>query len=191
MKRVAVFGGAFDPIHFGHLILSQDIMKMVSSECVFFMPSFQPPHKECFAPFNDRLQMILLAVRGNPHFRCSDMEAGLSTPSYTIQTLRALKGELGDVSISFIMGMDSAVEFATWKEPEALLDEFSMVVIPRPGFSGEDIEKPFGERMRFLSTRKIDISSTEIRERIREGKEIRYLTPNEVIAYIAKKGLYK
>lgn len=191
MKSVAVFGGAFDPIHFGHLILAQDILLETSSHEVIFLPSFAPPHKECYAPFDDRLQMVSLATRGNPHFACNGMEAGLSQPSYTIQTLRALRAELGDVSISFIMGMDSAVEFDTWREPDALLGEFEMLVIPRPGFSKRDIDGRFLERMVFLDTRKIDISSTEIRERIKAHKEIRYLTPNEVISYIAKRGLYR
>jgi nicotinate-nucleotide adenylyltransferase len=190
MKRVAVFGGAFDPIHFGHLILAQDIIETASAERILFMPSFKPPHKQCFAPFEDRLQMARLATRGNPHFRCSGLEAELSQPSYTIRTLRALGKELGDGGISFIMGMDSAIEFDTWKEPEALLDEFTIVVIPRPGFSREDIKELYAGRMLFLSTRQIDISSTEIREKIRDGKEVRYLTTNEVISYIAKKGLY-
>jgi nicotinate-nucleotide adenylyltransferase len=190
MKRVAVFGGAFDPIHFAHLILAQDILLETSSDSVLFLPSFVPPHKECYAPFNERLMMVSLAIRGNPHFRSSGMEAELSQPSYTIQTLRALKKEMGDSSISFIMGMDSAVEFDTWKEPEALLDEFTMIVIPRPGFSETAIDSRFRGGMTFLKLRKIDISSTEIRERIREGKEVRYLTTNEVISYIAKKGLY-
>lgn len=191
MKRVAVFGGAFDPIHFAHLIHAQDILLETSSDTVFFMPSFAPPHKECFAPFDERLKMVTLAVRGNPHFKSSGMEAELSQPSYTIQTLRALKEKLGDVPISFIMGMDSAEEFNTWKEPEALLDEFKMIVIPRPGFSENAIDDRFRDRMVFLKLRKIAISSTEIRGRIKENKEIRYLTPNEVISYIAKKGLYR
>lgn len=190
MKRIAVFGGAFDPIHFAHLILAQDILFSSSSEIVFFMPSFQPPHKMCFAPFNERLRMVKLAIDGNPRFKCSDIEEKLPKPSYTIQTLRALKEELGDASISFIMGMDSAIEFATWREPEALLNEFRMLVLPRPGFSQQEIEEGFRERMVFLSERKIDISSTEIRTRIKEGREIRYLTPNNVISYIAREGLY-
>jgi nicotinate-nucleotide adenylyltransferase len=191
MKQVAVFGGAFDPIHCAHLILAQDILLAIASDTILFLPSSTPPHKRCFAAFDDRLKMVELAIRGNPRFKSSGIEAGLPEPTFTIQTLRALQKELPDASISFIMGMDSAVEFSTWKEPTALLDEFRMIVIPRPGCAECDVDKEFRERMTFLQIRTIAISSTEIRDRIKAGKEIRYLTPNEVISYIAKKGLYR
>ncbi len=191
MKQVAVFGGAFDPIHFAHLILAQDILLETEADTILFVPSFMPPHKECFASFGDRLNMVQRAIRGNPHFRSSGIEAALPQPSYTIQTLRAAKNEFNDSALSFIIGMDSAMELDTWKEPDSLLKEFRILVIPRTGYSEGDVKDAFRESMDILEIRKVQISSTEIREKIKKHKEIRYLTPNAVISYIAKKGLYK
>lgn len=191
LNRVIIFGGTFDPIHYAHLIIAQDILEKIETKTILFLPTLKPPHKKSFASFLDRLNMVNLAISGNPEFQCSDIEKSLPKPSYTINTLRAIKKKLKSINISFIIGMDSAVEFDTWKEPENLLKEFEIIVLPRPCFKGEEVLPRFKEEMKFLNTRMIEISSSEIRKRIREGKKIKYLTPNSVIDYIRKKGLYK
>jgi len=191
MKNVTIFGGAFDPIHYAHLIIAQEILEKTESPEILFLPSFSPPHKKIFAPFCDRVNMLNLAIGDNPQFQCSDMEKHFTQPSYTIDSLRAIKKRLGVSDISFIIGMDSAVEFETWKEPDTLLFEFKILVIKRLRFTKEDILPRFQKKMHFIDTRRIEISSTEIRERIKKCKNIRYLTPPPVIDYIIEKGFYR
>ena len=191
MRSVTIFGGTFDPIHYAHLIIAQDILEKIGTQKILFLPTLNPPHKKSFAPFPDRVNMVNLATKENPRFKCSDIEKKLPGPSYTIDILRAIKKESEISNISFIIGMDSAVELNTWKDPDDLLEEFEIIVIPRPFYTKEDVLPRFKKKMNFLNTRKIEISSTEIRERIREGKKIKYMTPDSVIDYIEKTDLYK
>jgi len=190
MRRVTIFGGTFDPIHFAHLLTGRDILEVTKADKIIFLPSFAPPHKDVYASLDDRLHMVKLAIKDSPEFGCSEFEKTLARPTYTINTLRKLKDELDFVSISFIIGMDSACEFASWKEPDALLREFEMLVIPRPGYERKDVSMRFQKKFRFVNARRIEISSTEIRERVLKGKNIRYLTPVPVVDYIKGKGLY-
>ncbi len=191
MKKITIFGGAFDPIHYGHLIIAKDILEKIEAQKIIFLPNPLPPHKKSFASFPDRINMLNLTIKGNPEFECSDVEVRLPGPSYTINTLRAIKKKMNILNISFIIGMDSAVEFNIWKDPVELLEEFDIIVIPRDGYKKKDVIGRFKKKMIFLNTRRIEISSTEIRERIKEGRDIKYLTPDSVIDYIVKKGLYK
>lgn len=190
MRKATIFGGSFDPIHYGHLIISQDILIEKKLEKILFLPSVSPPHKKSYAPFTDRVNMVNLAIEGNPKFQCSDFEKTLPKPSYTINSLRSVKKEFGFSKISFIIGMDSAVEFDTWKDPDVLLKEFEIIVILRTGYAKEDVSERFRKKMIFFNTRCIDISSTEIRKRIKKGKIVKYLTPDSVFNYIRKKDLY-
>ncbi|TET24277.1 MAG: nicotinate (nicotinamide) nucleotide adenylyltransferase [Candidatus Cloacimonadota bacterium] len=191
MRRILFFGGTFDPIHYAHLIIAEDILQEQKIQTILFLPSLRPPHKECVASFNDRVRMVNLAIKDNAALECSDIEGVLPAPSYTINTLRALKERMQIDHIAFIIGMDSAVEFSTWKDPDALLNEFEILVIPRPGYSQDGVSERFSKKMNFLGTRMIDISSTEIRERIKKGRDINYLTPDVVIHHIMEKNLYR
>ncbi len=191
MRRVLFFGGTFDPIHYAHLIIAEDILQEQKIQTILFLPSLRPPHKECAASFHDRVRMVNLAIGDNAALKCSDIESVLPAPSYTINTLRALKEKMQIDHIGFIIGMDSAVEFDTWKDPDALLDEFEILVIERPGYSKNDVSERLSKKMNFLRTRMIDISSTEIRERIKNRRDINYLTPDVVIHHIMEKSLYR
>lgn len=191
MNSTAFFGGSFDPIHIAHLITAQDISEKTGIERIVFLPTFSPPHKKIFAPFSNRVKMIKLAIEEDPRFECWDVEKNLPSPSYTINTLTEFKKNKGISDISFIIGMDSAVEFDTWKEAERLVTEFNIMVLPRPNFKKENILDKFKERMVFVNSRKIDVSSTEIRERLNSGRTVKYLLPESVIEYIQKKGLYQ
>jgi nicotinate-nucleotide adenylyltransferase len=191
MNHTAFFGGSFDPIHIAHLITAQDISEKTGIEKIIFLPTFSPPHKETFASFSHRVNMVKLAIEGDTRFECWDEEKNFSSPSYTINTLMELKKNKGISDISFIIGMDSATEFDTWKEADRLIRDFNIIVIPRPNFKKEDVLDKFRERMVFVNTREVDVSSTEIRERISAGKSIRYLLPEPVIKYIHRNGIYK
>jgi nicotinate-nucleotide adenylyltransferase len=191
MSRIAIFGGSFDPIHFGHLIIAQDLISYKKADSIVFLPTSFPPHKRTKTDFGDRIAMVDLAISGNSTFTSRDIETTLPKPSYTINTLRALKSEFSGDRIAFIIGMDSAVEFDTWREPEKLLEEFEILVIPRPGYKKSLISQRFIKRMIFIETRMIEISSSEIRKRIKRGKTVKYLTPDVVIKYIERNGLYR
>ena len=191
MKSVTIFGGSFDPIHYAHLIIAQDIIEKIKTQKILFLPSLYPPHKRVFAPFTDRVNMVALAIRGNSEFQYTDIEERITKPSYSIKILREIKDKFSVSKLSFVIGMDSAVEFSTWKDPDKLLGEFEIVVVPRPGYRKRDILPRYRKRMSLIDTRQLEISSTEIRKRIRRGRSIKYLTPDSVITYIDKKKLYK
>ncbi len=191
IKSVAIFGGTFDPIHNAHLLAADDIFEKTNFEKIIFIPSLAPPHKEVYAPFDIRVQMVELAIRGNPNFECSEIEKDLSKPTYTVNTLSKLRDSGIFSSIALIIGMDSACEFELWEKPDKLLKEFEILVIPRPGYHRRHILPEFQKNFTYVETRRVEISSTEIRKRVLEGKSIRYLTPSPVVEYIKEKGLYR
>jgi nicotinate-nucleotide adenylyltransferase len=188
-----LIGGTFDPIHVAHLIIAEAALEALSLREIVFVPAARPPHKgeACVTAIDDRLEMVRLAIEGNPRLVLSDMEARRETPSYTIDTIREVRAGLdADEEIYFIMGADSLVEFFTWKEPEKLLEECSFVVVPRPGVSIEDADPRILEKALILDAPELEIASRDIRDRVREGRTIRYLVPAEVESYIDRKNLY-
>jgi len=188
-----LIGGTFDPIHIAHLIIAEAALEALSLREIVFVPAARPPHKGevSLAPIEDRLEMVRLAIEGNPRLVLSDIEARRETPSYTIDTIREVRAGLGaGEEIYFIIGADSLVEFFTWKEPERLLEECSFVVVPRPGVSIEDADPRIRDRAIILDSPELEIASRDIRERVREGRTIRYLVPAEVESYIDRKNLY-
>ena len=191
MEKLVIFGGAFDPIHNAHLLIAQDVYEKLHSQILIFQPALLPPHKKVFAPFHDRVKMVELAIANDERFKCSDVEQRLPKPSYTIDVLRAIREENPDKKIYFIIGLDSAVDFHTWKEPDRILKEFNIAVVPRPFFKKSDVKPQWRKHMKFIDTREIEISSTEVRNRLKRGKTVKYLIPDDVIKYIQAKGLYR
>ncbi len=186
--RIAIFGGRFDPIHHGHLILAQDVLEHLHLDQVLFLVSARPPHKPTQASFEHRYRMVQLAVAGHPAFVASDLEARLNLPqSYTALVLPHLNLEAHETF--FLMGEDQYRHFHQWYQPEAILQRVQVVVLRRPGPPRP--ASPYDTRVRFLDSRLVDISSSEIRQRIREGRSIRYLVPPEVRAYIEAHRLYR
>jgi nicotinate-nucleotide adenylyltransferase len=186
-------GGTFDPIHVAHLIIAEAALEALSLREIVFIPAARPPHKggACVTPVEDRLEMVRLAIEGNPRLTLSDIESRRETPSYTIDTIREFRAGLdAGEGIYFIIGADSLVEFFTWKEPEKLLDECTFAVVPRPGVSMEDADPRIREKAVILDAPELEIASRDIRERVREGRTIRYLVPAEVESYIDRKNLY-
>ena len=188
-----LIGGTFDPVHIGHLIIAEEALDLVGLDTVVFVPSARPPHKraDALTPIEARMEMVSLAVRGNPRLAVSDIEVRRARPSYTIDTVREFRRELGDgETLHFIMGADSLTQFFTWKDPLELLEACEFVVVPRPGVDISSGDRRILSRARVLETPLIGVSSSDIRARVREGRSIRYLVPQAVRAYIEEKNLY-
>ena len=190
-KRVGIFGGTFDPIHIGHLIIGQEIMLQCALDRVVFMPSGEPPLKRSMASAEDRARMVSLAVRDYPEFELSRFELSRPGKSYTIDTLRHLGRDMGeDTEIFLIIGVDNAVEMGDWFDPEGVLDLAHVLVAERPGFERARVDPVFKSKMRFVETPLLDISSTAIRERVRTKRPISFFVPDAVADYIRTQGLY-
>jgi nicotinate-nucleotide adenylyltransferase len=186
-------GGTFDPIHIAHLIIAEEVADRLGLARVVFIPAARPPHKcdrEC-SRFEDRMAMVKLAVEDNPRLAVSDIERRREGPSYTIETVRELKDEFEDAEeLYFIIGADSLAQLLTWKDPEALLAECTFVVAPRPGVNIADADPRIRDRTLVLDMPSFEIASSDIRERVRLGRTIRYLVPPRVLAYIEEENLY-
>ncbi len=192
-KRVGIFGGTFDPIHVGHLIIGQEIMLQCALDRVVFMPSREPPHKTNFdmASAEDRAMMVGLAVRSYPGFELSRFELSRPGKSYTIDTLRHLRRNTGEnTKLFLIIGADNAVEMGDWFDPEGVLDLAHVLVAERPGFERASVDPAFKSKMQFVETPLLDISSTAIRERVRTKRPISFFVPDAVADYIRTHGLY-
>lgn len=188
-QRIGLFGGTFDPVHHGHLIIAQAALECARLDRMLFIPSARPPHKGQDVMFTAaaRRRFLSLALRGNPQFAVSDLEMNRRGPSYTIDTLREFKSILPPgADLFFLVGMDNLFEMETWKEPRGILDECTVLVADRA--CPEDIEIPawLADRVQRIPTPVIAISSSNIRRRIREGVSIRYLVPEAVEEEIAR-----
>ncbi|MBI3910306.1 MAG: nicotinate-nucleotide adenylyltransferase [Armatimonadetes bacterium] len=191
-------GGTFDPIHFGHLVIAEEAWRAFQLERVLFVPARQPPHKAQLpcASAEDRYAMALLAVADNPHFDLSRMELEREGPSYTVVTIRALWEQHGpETEIFLIMGADSVLELTTWYRHEELIRLCTLAVANRPGYDISRLEsilpRAYLERVRPFVVPGVDISATDLRQRLSRGETIRYLVPDAVAAYIHKYGLYR
>ncbi len=202
MKKLGILGGSFNPVHLGHLVLAETAREALGLERVLFIPAKLPPHKRAAALADgaDRLAMVRLAVAGNSAMAVSDIELRRPGVSYSVDTVRALREELGsETEIYFLIGMDTVAELAGWREIAALARLCKFVPLSRPGHAGPNaaaLERAVGRRparailKRALAMPLIGISSSEIRRRVAEGRTIRYLVPDAVAAYIRRKRLY-
>jgi len=214
--RIGILGGTFDPIHFGHLRSAEEICQDLDLEKVCLIPSASPPHKTTRAvtAFRHRLAMTRLAAHMSPHLEPMDLEGRRPGHSYSIETLREFYRTFGsDADLYFILGMDAFLEIKTWKEYEHLFDYAHFVIMYRPGVQtgqavlkevlsdlGLGIQEESMDPCRFtvssgktvlqVATTLMDISSTRIRELVRQKRSIRFLVPEPVDIYIAKNGLY-
>ena len=195
--RVGVMGGTFNPIHIGHLVTAEEALYAFSLAEVVFVPAGQPwqkEHEDVASP-EDRYLMTVIATASNPHFRVSRMEIDRPGPTYTIETLRRLRAELGDVDLYFITGADAILQILTWKDPEEVLTEARFIAATRPGYDLDRLEKELPEeledRVHVLEIPALAISSTDIRRRAGEGRPVRYLLPEGVARYVEKQGLYR
>jgi nicotinate-nucleotide adenylyltransferase len=188
-----LLGGTFDPVHLAHLIVAEAALEDLSLDRVIFMPCAEPPHKpgRQITDVRHRLEMARRATADNPRLEVSELEASRAAPSYTIDTVRELKQALGEGELThFIMGSDSLEQFFAWKQPLELLAECEFAVVVRPGFDMSGADSRILERAHILRAPQVDISSSDIRRRVRDGRTIRYLVPSGVSDYIVEKKLY-
>lgn len=216
-QKIGVLGGTFNPIHYGHLAAAEEIRDRLKLDRVLFIPVYLPPHKqeEGMPSAVQRLEMVRLATAGNTHFKVSDIEVKRKGLSYTIDTIEALRAADPGANLFFITGLDSFIDIRTWKEWERLLTLCSFVVLSRPGYRFKDLSKigfmkeakreldaldRRAETQTVLESGGVkvflelvpfyDISSTDIRARIKDARTIKYHLPETVENYIIENKLY-
>jgi nicotinate-nucleotide adenylyltransferase len=215
--KLGILGGTFNPIHYGHLAAAEEVRERLKLDRILFIPSSIPPHKqeEDIPSAAQRFEMVRIATSGNPHFETSDIEIKRQGKSYTIDTIEALRKINQERELNFITGIDTFLEIETWKNWERLFNLCSFVVLSRPGYRFNELVKiafmkqaepelsklDRGELMQAVVRSGVftvclvtiplyDISSTDIRRRIKEGRSIKYLLPDAVEIYIMKNRLY-
>jgi nicotinate-nucleotide adenylyltransferase len=186
-------GGTFDPIHLGHLRAAENAREALDLDEVAFVPAARPPHRP--GPHGsalDRFTMVSLATAGQPAFVASDLELRRQGTSYTVDTLAALREARPGSSLVLIVGSDAFAEIGTWKDPDRLFGLCSVAVVPRPG-NGAPGETPGHEswHVTHVPGPGLELSASAIRQRVLEGRSVRYLVPDAVADYIAKRGLYR
>jgi nicotinate-nucleotide adenylyltransferase len=198
--RVGVFGGTFDPPHYGHLAAAEEAGDRLALARVLFVPTNVPPHKlgEPITPAPLRVHMVELAIADNPRFALSRADVDRPGPSYTADLLAVLRAELGPAAtLYFICGMDMLASLPTWHAPERVLAQCHLVAVTRPGSPSVDLAAleralPAARgRVTVLPAPGLDISGRELRARIAQGRTIRYLVPPAVADFIAAAGLYR
>jgi nicotinate-nucleotide adenylyltransferase len=211
--KLGILGGTFDPIHVGHLRCAEEIRELFSLDRILFVPNSQPPHKDypAVTPFARRAQMVQLAIAGHPAFSVSDMENKRAGLSYSVATVEQLLVLHPEAALYFILGQDAFQTIQTWKDWERLLTLCHMVVMTRAGWKNEGLAEilppdyaarfryddglngyqgPSGKTIFFRQVSFLEVSSSNIRDRIKAGKSARYLVPDAVLAYMAEAGCY-
>jgi nicotinate-nucleotide adenylyltransferase len=191
--RIGVFGGTFDPPHVGHLLLAADASEALRLDLLIFVPAGAQPFKVDTPPLAagpDRLEMIRLAVSGDPKYAVDDAEINREGLSYTVDTLEHLAERYAGAELFFLVGQDALAGFRQWRKPERILELATLGLMMRSG-AGDLLEWRKAERLVSLSTRRVDVSSTEIRQRLREKKSIRGFVPESVERFIEARGLYR
>ena len=192
-KKIAVMGGTFDPIHYGHLAAAEAARATLGAGRAVFVPSGRPPHKDnmLITLSEHRYRMCELATAGNPAFTVSKTEIERPGASYTVDTIRELKrSEPDGTEIYFITGADSLKEILSWRDAEELVTLCNFVSATRPGYKNETFDMKISPRITFIETPALDISSSDIRERVRKKWPVRYLLPEPVREYIDENNLY-
>jgi nicotinate-nucleotide adenylyltransferase len=198
-RRTGIFGGTFDPLHDGHLVAANEAAWQLDLDKVLFLPSANPPHKqdERVTSAEDRVAMVRLAIVGNPRFELCTLEIERGGLSYTVDTLRELRSVLPETELYFIVGMDSLADLPIWYRPDEVLRLARVVAVHRAGWKVVDVDQldqrlpGAKERVNILPIPGLDISSTDLRERIAAGRPVRYLIPDPVIAYIEEHQLFR
>jgi nicotinate-nucleotide adenylyltransferase len=202
--RLGIYGGTFDPVHYGHLLLAEQCREQCELDEVRFVPAAIPPHKEDaqITSGKHRLHMLDFALAGCGELTISDIELRRTGPSYTIDTLQHFADEDADRELFLLMGMDSLADFPNWREPQRILNLATLVAVNRQSQHDEAAQRAAvaaieqlhagaGERLQIVEMPDIEISATDLRRRVREGRSIRFQTPRPVAMYIAEHGLYR
>ena len=192
--RIGLYGGTFDPVHLGHLRAAETAREAMALDLVAFLPAAVPPHRGVapLSPALDRLEMARLATAPHPRFEAWDAELRRPGPSYTVETVSALLCERPDDTFVLVVGADTWPEIVTWRDPEKLLSLVEVAVVDRPGYPAEEplVRFPAARGARRAEGPALSISATEVRERARAGRSLRYLVPDPVAEYIVTRRLY-
>lgn len=218
MPRLGILGGSFNPIHLGHLLLADEILELLKLNRILFVPAGEPPHKPAgiLAPPASRYRMTELAIRGDPRFAITDLELRRSGPSYTVDTLEALRREAPGSELYLLLGSETFLDLLSWKDPRRLAELARLVVIPRAGspfdpdgVQAQKVLQEIGQEgwirvppppavldgscrgMLLVTATSLPISASELRRRAREGRSLAYRVPEAVRAYILEHGLYR
>ncbi len=200
--RLGIFGGAFDPIHYGHLLLAESCREQCGLDQVWFLPADSPPHKQHLqlTPAKFRLEMLELALAGNPSLAVSQIEIDRGGVSYTVQTLEQIHADRPDDQLFFLMGADSLQDLTHWRQPARICELAIPVAVRRPHAPTPDVQVLAGvvspQRLEEIARRQvvsplIGLSSSELRQRVAAKRSIRYWTPRAVEKYIETHGLYQ
>lgn len=193
--RVGILGGTFDPVHIGHLIMAESVREAAQLDEIWFMPAGHPPHKED-ARVTDaatRIAMLRAAIAGSPAFRICELECERSGPSYTIDTVRALLTQYPRYRFHWIFGGDMVAHLPHFHRVEELVAAIGLIGVARPGFEGADTSLPasLADAVTMVPAPLVAVSSSDIRQRIRDGRSVRYLLPDAVIKVIKERGIYE
>jgi len=196
-EAVGIMGGTFDPIHFGHLVAAEEARVRFALNRVVFVPNGDPPHKKAYAvtPAERRYDMVVLATALDAGFETSRLEVDRPGPSYSVDTVRAFRQQLGEnARLYLITGLDALLELPTWDQPARLASMCEFIAVTRPGYQPQQMEAALGKdllsRVHLLEIPGVAISSTDLRQRAASGRPLRYLTPLPVVSYIAAHHLY-
>jgi nicotinate-nucleotide adenylyltransferase len=201
-RRLGIFGGSFDPVHYGHLLLAECCREQCRLDEVWFLPAAAPPHKlgHDLAPAKARVEMLELAISGHEAFRVSPLEIERGGVSYTVETLRAIRTQEPRAELFLLLGADSLRDLPTWREPAEILALATPAVVSRAGSAEPDFS-PLANlvdaaRLEVIKSSQIgmslvELSSTDLRQRAADGRSLRYRTPRAVEKYIETQGLYR
>ena len=202
MSQLGILGGTFDPPHYAHLILAQHAYEELNLSQVLFVPAGVPPHKtHVRTPIHHRLTMLQMAIDGNDHFRLSRVEVDRPGPHYTIDTVRLIQQQRPDAELFFIMGGDVYRDLPNWDRPQEMFAtcKLAVAVMRRPGFGNpylqldmhRDVIPELDKHAILLSSPLVEFSSTDIMDRIKQGRSVRYMVPDDVLDYISQNRLYE
>ncbi len=195
--RLGLYGGTFDPIHLGHLILAEQCREACGLDRVWLIVAGSPPHKPGGrTPVGHRLEMVRIAIAGHSAFAASDIEAKRPGPHYSVETLETIRRDHPDDELFFLIGADSLADLPTWREPERIARLATIVVVNRPGIEEADPARlpdfgPDAQPLAWVSIPPVGIASSDLRRRLAEGRSVRYMVPRGVEAYIEAHGLYR
>jgi nicotinate-nucleotide adenylyltransferase len=195
--KLAIMGGTFNPVHIGHLVCGQEAVEQFSFDEILFMPAGLPPHKEVGGGVTAEIRYLMteMATADNERFRVSRYEIEKKQTCYTVDTIRHFRQEMPDAEIFFITGADAILEILDWKDPQELLSMATLIAATRPGYSLDRLDKRqdlTGQGpVQVMQIPEIGVSSSMIRERVRQGRSIRYFVPDNVGRFIEKERLYQ
>ena len=200
--RIGIFGGTFDPVHLGHLILAEQAREQGQLDEVWFVPAPRPPQKDglVISRFDVRVEMLELAIAGHPSFRVDPLEKDRIGPSYTVDTLIELHARAPGHTYALIVGGDSLADLPFWRDPRGIVSRAELLVMARPGaprIDEADLRKALSMtsadelRLRFVIAPLIDIASRDIRRRVAEGRSVRYLLPRALEVFVGERRLYR